>query len=233
MPTLKRGSLTLLGGGRRGCACRAAVVAALTALSLGLSGGIARAELVFLASGRTMTVQSHRFDGDLVVLKLRGGGEITCAASTIDRIAPDDIVLPEPRAEGSTEAIGPVPYGEIIDEAASRVGVDARLVRAVIQVESAYQASARSRKGAMGLMQLMPETARRYAVANPYDPGSNIDAGIRHLKTLLDRFELSLALAAYNAGEAAVERFRGIPPYAETQNYVRQVLRLLGPAPSR
>jgi soluble lytic murein transglycosylase-like protein len=208
-------------------------VAALTALSLELLGGVARAELVFLASGRTLTIQSHRVEGELVILNLRGGGEIVCPASTIDRIAPDEVVRPEPRPDGPTEVLGPVPYGEIIDEAASRVGVDARLVRAVIQVESAYQPSARSRKGAMGLMQLMPETARRYSVADPYDPGSNIDAGIRHLKMLLDRFELSLALAAYNAGEAAVERFRGIPPYAETQNYVRQVLRLLGPVAAR
>jgi soluble lytic murein transglycosylase-like protein len=80
----------------------------------------------------------------------------------------------------------------------------------------------------------MPDTARRYAVTNLYDPGANIDAGIRHLKMLLDRFtEKSLALAAYNAGEAAVERFRGIPPYPETQNYVRQVLRILGPVAAR
>jgi hypothetical protein len=233
MPTLKRGSSTLPAARRRGLVGRAAVVAALTALAFELLGGVARAELVFLASGRTLTVQSHRFDGDLVVLKLRGGGEIVCAASTVDRIAPDDVVQPEPNAGDRAEPLGPVPYAEIIDEASSRVGVDPRLVRAVIQVESAYQASARSRKGAMGLMQLMPETARRYAVADPYDPGSNIDAGIRHLKTLLDRFELSLALAAYNAGEAAVERFRGIPPYAETQSYVRQVLRLLGSAAAR
>jgi soluble lytic murein transglycosylase-like protein len=79
----------------------------------------------------------------------------------------------------------------------------------------------------MGLMQLMPDTARRYGVTNPYDPGTNIEAGIKHLKGLLERFELSLALAAYNAGEAAVDRFRGIPPYPETQNYVAQILRLM------
>ena len=233
MPTSKRDSSTPPASRRRGLAGRAAVVVALTAVALELLGGVAWAELVFLSSGRTMTVQSHRFDGDLVVLKLRGGGEIVCAASSVDHIAPDDVVRPEPGAAGAAEPLGPVPYAEIIDEAANRVGVDPRLVRAVIQVESAYQASARSRKGAMGLMQLMPETARRYAVADPYDPGSNVDAGIRHLKTLLDRFELSLALAAYNAGEAAVERFRGIPPYAETQSYVRQVLRILGTAAAR
>jgi hypothetical protein len=212
---------------------RSVRIVALAALSIGLLPAVAMAELVFLTTGRTLTVQSHRFDGDFVVLKLRGGGEITCAASAVERIAPDDVIAPDAGAEGRGEALVPVPYGEMIDETANRIGVDPRLVRAVIQVESAYQASARSRKGAMGLMQLMPETARRYAVADPYDPGSNVDAGIRHLKTLLDRFELSLAIAAYNAGEAAVERFRGIPPYAETQNYVRQVLRLLGSAPTR
>lgn len=212
---------------------KAAVTGALAALALQMLGGVAAAELVFLTTGRTLTVQSHRFEGDLVSLKLRGGGEIVCPASSIDRIAPDDVVLPDAGRDGGEAPFLPVPYGEIIEETANRVGVDPRLVRAVIQVESAYQASARSRKGAMGLMQLMPDTARRYAVVDPYDPGSNIDAGIRHLKTLLDRFELSLALAAYNAGEAAVDRFRGIPPYAETQNYVRQVLRLLGPAAGR
>ena len=79
----------------------------------------------------------------------------------------------------------------------------------------------------MGLMQLMPYTARQYAVKNPYDPTANIEAGIRHLKTLLQRFELSVALAAYNAGIGAVERFGGIPPYQETREYVSRVLGLM------
>ena len=78
----------------------------------------------------------------------------------------------------------------------------------------------------MGLMQLMPATARHYAVANPYDPESNIEGGIKHLKSLLERFTPALALAAYNAGEAAVQRFHGIPPYPETQNYVSRILQL-------
>jgi soluble lytic murein transglycosylase-like protein len=81
----------------------------------------------------------------------------------------------------------------------------------------------------MGLMQLMPGTARQYAVRNPYEPRSNIEGGIKHLKSLLERFELPLALAAYNAGEAAVRRFGGIPPYPETRAYVKRVLALLGP----
>ena len=211
---------------------RGALVMALTVLACQALGGLAAAELVFLSSGRTLSVRSHRVEGASVVLTLRTGGEIVCEASSIERIAPDEVAVPDPAPPG-LEAPSPVPYGEIIDEAAARVGVDPRLVRAVIQVESAYRATARSPKGAAGLMQLMPETARRYAVSDPYDPVSNIEAGIRHLKMLLGRFELSLALAAYNAGEAAVDRFRGIPPYPETQNYVRQVLRLLGPAVSR
>jgi hypothetical protein len=205
--------------------------AAVALLAWQILAGVCAAELVFLNTGRTLTVRSHRVDGDRMILTLRGGGEITCDAALVERIAPDEVPYPEPELSAvEVTPLAPVPYGEIIDRSASREGVDPRLVRAVIQVESAYQATARSRKGAIGLMQLMPDTARRYSVSNLYDPGSNIEAGIKHLKMLLERFELSLALAAYNAGEAAVERFRGIPPYPETQNYVRQVLRLLGPA---
>src|SRR5204862_6369346 len=98
---------------------------------------------------------------------------------------------------------------------------------AVIQAESAYQPGARSSKGAMGLMQLMPETAIQYQAGNPYDPRANIEAGVKYLRSLLDQFELPLAIAAYNAGEGAVRRFGGIPPFPETQAYVAKVLSLL------
>ena len=120
------------------------------------------------------------------------------------------------------------PYDSTIKKVSAREGVDPQLVRALIQAESAYQPDARSPKGAMGLMQLMPGTARQYALANAYDPVANIKAGIKHLKSLLERYPLDLALAAYNAGEAAVERFNGIPPFRETQDYVARVLRLAG-----
>ena len=201
---------------------------ALAALLVLLApAAVCSAEIVFLTSGRTLSVKAHRAEGDSIVLMLRSGGQIVCAASHIERIAPDELPYPEPEPAAS-EAIAPVPYSELIDRAAAREGLDARLVRAVIQVESAYRSKARSPKGAMGLMQLMPATARQYEVGDPYDPSDNIGAGTRHLKSLLGRFELPLALAAYNAGEAAVERFRGIPPYPETQDYVRRVLRLLG-----
>lgn len=120
-------------------------------------------------------------------------------------------------------------FSSLIADAASRNQVDEKLVHAVIQAESAYNPSAVSRTGAVGLMQLMPGTARRYGVMNRTDPEQNVDGGTRYLKDLLDMFNynLGLAVAAYNAGEGAVMKYNNsIPPYPETQNYVRQVLAL-------
>jgi soluble lytic murein transglycosylase-like protein len=193
----------------------------------------AHAEIVFFSSGRTMSVKSHHTDGESLVLTLRNGGEIVCEPSLVARITPDEVPYPEP--EPVAAALAPpvlqaevaVPYGDMIDKMAAEQEVSAKLVRAVIQVESAYNSRARSPKGAMGLMQLMPATARQYAVADPYDPASNIEAGIKHLKSLLERLPVTLALAAYNAGEAAVQRFNGIPPYPETRDYVSRIMRLV------
>jgi soluble lytic murein transglycosylase-like protein len=108
--------------------------------------------------------------------------------------------------------------------------VDANLVRALVKVESNFNPNAVSRKGAMGLMQLMPQTARQLNLKNPFDPQENVDAGVRHLKQLLDNYngDIRLSLAAYNAGSGAVARSRGIPRYSETQNYVRRITNLYG-----
>jgi soluble lytic murein transglycosylase-like protein len=120
-----------------------------------------------------------------------------------------------------------------IDQAAERHHVDPNLVRAVIKVESNFNPNAVSSKGAMGLMQLMPQTARQLNVSNPFDPEENVDAGVRHLKQLMDNYggDIRLSLAAYNAGEGAVQRSAGVPHYAETRNYVKRITNLYqGPA---
>lgn len=135
-------------------------------------------------------------------------------------------VLRENRTEGAGAIIN-ASYGELIQTASVRYNIDAELIRAVIKAESDFNARARSQKGAMGLMQLMPETARLHSVADAYDPSENVEAGARHLRMLLDRYQgdLELSLAAYNAGSGAVEKYRGIPPFSETREYVRRVLR--------
>ncbi len=208
---------------------RTAVVSFVAFVTL---SGSANAELAFFANGRFMSIKGHSMDGESLVLTLRNGGQMIVEPGMIARFEPDEVPYPEPEAAvpapaAQASAVA-VPYGEFIDKYSKEQGVDARLVRAMIQVESAYKQGARSRKGAMGLMQLMPETARQYAVRDPYDPESNIEAGIKHLKSLLTRLPVDLALAAYNAGEAAVEKFRGIPPYPETRSYVSRILSIAG-----
>ena len=138
---------------------------------------------------------------------------------------------PEHRARRQAGTLLAVPvedWGPVIDYYSRNHRLEPRLVRAVIQVESGYNPRAVSSKGAMGLMQLMPETARELAVEDPYDPAENIRAGTTYLRRLLDRFteRLELALAAYNAGPGAVERHGGVPPYIETKDYVGRVIRL-------
>lgn len=117
-----------------------------------------------------------------------------------------------------------------IRDVAARYGVSARLVAAIVEAESEFNPRAESRKGARGLMQLMPATATSLQVEDAFDPRSNIDGGVRHLRRLMDRFDgdLPVVLAAYNAGEQAVIQHGGVPPYGETRRYVRRILRRIG-----
>lgn len=220
----------------------------------------AEADLVLLRNGRSLPVTAHRVEGDRIVLIMDGGGVIALhtdlvaevrpapksppaagdgtAEPVAQPVVPEDLPLPGAPSAGAEGPIALRP-GEVFDRAALR-GLAARvarrhrlsepLVQAVIEVESRYDAFAVSPRGAMGLMQLMPGTAARFAVANPFDPVQNLEAGVRYLKELLERYdgELRLALAAYNAGEEAVDRFGGVPPYRETRHYVVKILQLLG-----
>jgi soluble lytic murein transglycosylase-like protein len=126
------------------------------------------------------------------------------------------------------KSFSPQDIDAAIDQAASRHNVDPNLVRAVIKVESNFNPNAVSRKGAVGLMQLMPQTARQLNVTNPFDPQQNVDAGVRHLKQLMENYggDVKLTLAAYNAGQGAVARSGGVPHFTETRNYVKRITQL-------
>ena len=223
-------------------------VFALVVAGLALTASEARADIVVFKNGRTMSVKACRIDADNATMVLRAGGEVTFPSAMIARVDPDEVPYPEdapnaPDAPDAPDALNaPVtslvpeailnarPFAALISSSAAAHDLDARLVHAVIEQESNYQARARSKKGARGLMQLMPDTARQYGVRNSYDPKANIEAGVKHLKDLMSRLDLPLALAAYNAGEATIKRYGGLPPFPETQTYVRNILRRVGRA---
>ncbi len=147
------------------------------------------------------------------------------------QFSPRDVPrLPAARVNGFSRTA----YDALISDLAREYGVEPALIQAIIQAESSFDRYARSAAGAQGLMQLMPSTASRYAVRNAFDPAENIRGGVQYVRFLSDLFtnQLALVLAAYNAGEGAVIRYQGIPPYAETQAYVDRVLAYYGRAKS-
>ncbi|NIM01354.1 MAG: transglycosylase SLT domain-containing protein [Acidobacteria bacterium] len=186
--------------------------------------------VVTFVDGRTLHVASVSVNGDVATLVLQGGSELHVPATRVARYqmsATAVAVAPPVRQKPNdawTRMAGP--YAETIRRAAQRHGVDPVLLTAMAAVESGFDPRAVSHKGAEGLLQLMPETAKRFGVADSFDPDQNIDGGARYLDWLLDRFsgDEQLALAGYNAGEAAVDRYQGVPPYPETEQYVVKVL---------
>jgi soluble lytic murein transglycosylase-like protein len=188
--------------------------------ALALLAAPARAEIALLDNGTTFKVTSYRADGDLVFLTLKGGGEIGLPAATVRGLIPDE-VIEELAAATDYEGVQALAV-----EAARRHGLDPRLVLAVVAVESGFQPSAVSPKGARGLMQLMPATAESLGVKDSFDPAANLDGGARYLSILVALYggDLQKALAAYNAGAGAVNRHKGVPPYAETRAYVKKVM---------
>jgi soluble lytic murein transglycosylase-like protein len=179
------------------------------------------AEIALLENGMTLKVAARRTEGETLFLDLVGGGQVGVPAATVRGFVPDEVldeVAPRAAEGGDVRAL--------VAEAARRHGLDPALVLAVVSVESGFRADAVSPKGARGLMQLMPATAASLGVADPLDPASNVDGGTRHLGALVARYggDLSKALAAYNAGEGAVDQHGGVPPYSETRSYVSKVL---------
>jgi len=193
--------------------------AILFGLLLSAPGALARAEIALLSSGLTLKLDGHRVEDGLVVLALKGGGEMGVPPAAVRGFVPDEVL---------DEVQGPA-GGNLRDLAAAaarRHGLDPELVMAVVSVESGFRPQAVSPKGAQGLMQLMPRTASSLGVADALDPAQNLDGGTRHLGQLLTLYggDLVRALAAYNAGEGAVDRHGGVPPYRETRAYVKKVL---------
>jgi soluble lytic murein transglycosylase-like protein len=197
-----------------------------------LGPSTAAADLVRLTNGRTIRVEVCLFDGDTAIFVFPGGGEVRTPRSLVAELlpdevpdAPDEAALALARsAAASRPRLAASAIRGLINDVARRYGVDVALAHAVVRAESNFNPLAVSPKGAMGLMQLMPATAARYGVNDPFDPMENLDAGLRHLRGLLNRYDRSRALAAYNAGEGAVDRYGGVPPYRETQSYVRRIL---------
>ncbi|MGD0956710.1 MAG: lytic transglycosylase domain-containing protein [Candidatus Acidiferrales bacterium] len=180
----------------------------------------ARADYAVLRSGARLHVTGYELVGDRVRLAVAGGAVEIGASDLID-VEPEDL-FPAPPAANVDFGVR---YAKLIHAAAQKHSVDERLITHVIAAESNFDPKAVSRKRALGLMQLLPETAARYAVRNVFDPAQNIDGGTHYLKDLLARYSgnLRLALAAYNAGPEIVDHYGGVPPFFETQNYVKQI----------
>jgi hypothetical protein len=202
-------------------------VAALLGALLALARPARAMELVVFESERSLVVERYAEEGDQVMLTLPGGGMIGIPKSTVrvhypGYIPPPDLSKPEEKLPKS------LPYRDLIARCCQEYQMDWKLVAALIKVESNFNPNAVSPKGAQGLMQLMPSTQKDEGVTNPFVPEENIRAGVRYLKKLLDVFQgdLSLTLAAYNAGATRVQKYQGIPPIPETQAYVYKILAL-------
>lgn len=200
----------------------------LLAVALLMAGGEASADTLFLRVGTTLKIDGLWCDREICRATFPGG-EVELKASEVVRVEADEEVDAEnpPPRPPSGGASSPRTIEQLIEDAARRYALPRSLVRAVARAESALRPHAVSPKGAQGVMQLMPGTARELGVDNAFDPAENIDAGVKLLRLLLEKYEgrVAEALAAYNAGPGAVAKHRGVPPYRETRQYVRKIVK--------
>jgi soluble lytic murein transglycosylase-like protein len=217
----------------------------LIAIALLVTANAASASIAVFSDGRSQKIDAYAVESELIHLTLQGGGKMSIPLTRIERIVDDEVVAAEVVAEVQkiveeqggvfpqrswrfAEGSGPLwqsKYNDIIVAAARKFDVDAALVSAVIKAESDYNPRTVSNKGARGLMQLMPATAKRFGVTNSFDPEENIHAGTKYLRWLLNKFDgnADRAVAAYNAGEGNVVKYDGVPPFRETVNYINRI----------
>ena len=191
----------------------------LFVLALAAFAAGARADYFVLRSGARLNVTAYQLFGERYRIQINGGSAEIAAADVI-AIEPEEIFISAPRMP-----LIQAPYGDMIQSAAKKYSVDADLIFSVIAAESNFNPRAISRRGARGLMQLLPATGTRFGVKDIFDPAQNIDAGTQYLRDLMARYQgdLVLTLAAYNAGPGAVQRYGRVPPYNETISYVRAI----------
>lgn len=201
-------------------------IAFAASVSLGLEG----AEHLVLKTGFRLSAERIETRDASYVLHMAGGGEMEIRADQVDCVEKDDFVAPPSAVVAATQpapvVTKPSSIRELVTRAALANGLPPEIVHSVARAESAYKPDAISHKGAIGVMQLMPGTAASLQ-ADPYDPEQNIEAGARYLRELLIRYDgdSAKALAAYNAGPGAVDKYNGVPPYRETVSYVDKVLK--------
>jgi hypothetical protein len=202
------------------------------------------AELVVFSGGHVLKVAGFELTGETIALRLSSGGGMRVSLNAVERIVDDEVEdsvtesddpIAQPTLQLRFENGQPVPdtpYGGLIFAAARREELNPALVAAMVRAESAFDPGAVSVKGARGLMQLMPATARRFGVptGDLFNPERNLEAGTRYLSWLVDKFpdDLQSVLAAYNAGEANVARYGGVPPFRETRGYIKRIYGTLG-----
>ncbi len=186
------------------------------------------AEYAVFKTGFRLEIERHEQSGVVTRLFLAGGGVVEVPSGEIQRFEADEFVpQAAPPAPAGSGGAAEGDLRQLVRSAGETHGLDPDLIESVIRVESAGNPRAVSPKGASGLMQLMPETARELRVRDVFDPAQNVEGGTRYLRQLLDLYDhdLALALAAYNAGPQKVAVYKGIPPYRETRNYVSRVIR--------
>jgi soluble lytic murein transglycosylase-like protein len=219
---------------------RLAIILVLLTSAAALAEGDAIV-VVHFVDGRSLEVERFERNGEAAILHMSGGGSLAVPADRITNWTeltrrPAQPPLSEISISDAWRGVAGE-YADVLAQAADRHRLDPVLLTAVAQVESSLDPTAISPKGAQGLLQLMPATAARFGVDDAFDVQQNVEAGARYLSWLLERYdgETELALAGYNAGEAAVDRYDGVPPYPETQAYVARVLERVGrlgsPAP--